>query len=69
MVSLKIKDTIGKVGFVADIGFGKRAKKFSYNDAGSMAIIKQLYLINKINDKVKLAAGSWATQNGRCCSK
>ncbi|HLO82140.1 MAG TPA: outer membrane beta-barrel protein, partial [Chitinophagaceae bacterium] len=29
MASIKLEHTIGKVGFVADLGFGKRAQEFA----------------------------------------
>jgi hypothetical protein len=32
MASLKLEHSMGKVGFVADLGFGKRAAEFSYNE-------------------------------------
>lgn len=32
MASVKLEHTAGKVGFVADLGFGKRAAEFSYNE-------------------------------------
>ena len=34
MASVKVEHTIGKVGMVADLGFGQRAKEFSYKDDG-----------------------------------
>ncbi|HOY04879.1 MAG TPA: outer membrane beta-barrel protein [Saprospiraceae bacterium] len=64
MVTVKGEHTKGKVGMVADIGFGQRAEDFSYNDANTRFIIKQLYLSYTIKDKVKLTAGSWATHVG-----
>src|SRR5215213_6910791 len=33
MASVKLEHSMGKVGVVADLGFGKRAEDFSYNDA------------------------------------
>ena len=32
MASVKLEHSMGKVGFVADLGFGKRAAEFSYNE-------------------------------------
>src|SRR2546430_16145740 len=32
MASIKVEHSIGKVGMVADLGFGRRADEFSYND-------------------------------------
>lgn len=64
MASLKAEHSVGKVSMVADLGFGKRAEEFSYNDANTMLAIKQLYLSYQIAPKLKLTAGSWATHVG-----
>lgn len=64
MASLKAEHSIGKVSMVADLGFGRRAEEFSYNDANTMLAIKQLYLSYQIAPKLKLTAGSWATHVG-----
>ena len=39
MASVKLEHTAGKVGFVADLGFGKRAAEFSYNERVTTASI------------------------------
>jgi hypothetical protein len=39
MASLKLEHSMGKVGFVADLGFGKRAAEFSYNERMTSASI------------------------------
>lgn len=64
MASLKLEYTTGKVGVVADLGFGRRAEEFSYNDEGSRFAIKQAYLTYAPWEKVKFTAGSWATHIG-----
>lgn len=64
MASLKAEHSIGKVGMVADIGFGRRADDFSYADAGTRVAIKQLYVSYSPSSKVKLTLGSWATHIG-----
>lgn len=64
MVSLKAEHSIGKVGMVADVGFGKRAEEFAYMDENTRFIIKQLFLSYSIKNKVKVTAGSWATHIG-----
>lgn len=64
MVSIKAEHNIGKVGMVADIGFGKRSEEFSHNDSGSSVAIKQLFVIWSPSSKVKLTLGSWATHIG-----
>jgi hypothetical protein len=64
MASVKLEHTIGKVGMVADLGAGKRAQEFSYNESGIVAAIKQLYITYQATDWLKLTAGSWATHVG-----
>ena len=39
MASLKLEHAMGKVGFVADLGFGKRAAEFSYNERITTATV------------------------------
>jgi hypothetical protein len=64
MATLKLDHTVGKVSATADLGFGRRAAEFSYNDAGSLASVKQLYLSYAVSSKVKLTMGKWATHVG-----
>ena len=64
MASLKADYTIGKVEAVADLGFGKRAEEFSYNDEGTMAAIKQAFVSYSPSDKVKFTMGKWFTHVG-----
>ncbi|HEX8461809.1 MAG TPA: outer membrane beta-barrel protein [Segetibacter sp.] len=64
MASVKLEHAVGKVGMVADLGFGRRAEEFSYNDKNTMFSIKQLYLTYSPVANVKLTAGSWATHIG-----
>lgn len=64
MASVKVDGTSGKVGFTADLGFGKRAQEFAYNDAGIVQGIKQLYLTYAPAAWVKFTMGSWATHVG-----
>ena len=64
MASVKAEHTIGKVGMVVDLGFGKRAEDFSYNDEKSRFSIKQLYLSYSPWKNFKFTAGSWATHVG-----
>lgn len=63
----------GKVAATLDIGFGRRAEEFSYNDgeAGSgrngflsLSNLKQLYISYSLNPSVKLTAGKFATHIG-----
>jgi hypothetical protein len=64
MLSVKLEQSIGKVGLVGDLGFGKRAQDFSYNDENSMLSIKQLYLSYSPSKNFKFTGGSWATHIG-----
>jgi len=64
MASIKADYAIGKVDGVIDLGFGRRAQEFSYNDGGSMAAIKQAYVSFAPSDKVKFTMGKWATHVG-----
>jgi Putative beta-barrel porin-2, OmpL-like. bbp2 len=64
MVSFKASHQFGKAGVVADLGFGKRAAEFSYNDSGTDVAIKQLYITYALNPKIILTIGSWDTHIG-----
>src|SRR4249919_221482 len=61
MASLKADYTVGKVEAVADLGFGKRAEEFSYNDQGTLAAIKQAFVSYSPSVKVKFTVGKWFT--------
>lgn len=64
MASVKFSHTGSKVSAVADLGFGTRATEFAYNDAGSLAAIKQLYISYTPLKDFKITAGTWATHVG-----
>lgn len=64
MVSLKLQHTMGKVSFTGDLGFGKRAEEFSYNDQSSSVAVKQLYMSYSPYSWLRLTAGSFATYIG-----
>lgn len=64
MASVKLEYKASKVSMVADLGFGKRAKEFAYNDEGIAAAIKQLYVTYAPAEWIKFTAGSWATHVG-----
>lgn len=64
MASIRVDHSIGKVAATIDLGFGRRAEEFSYNDVGGMTAIKQAYLSYAVSDKVKITAGKWATHIG-----
>lgn len=64
MASVKADYSIGKAEGVIDLGFGRRAEEFSYNDQGTLAAIKQAYLSYAPSGHVKFAIGKWATHVG-----
>jgi len=64
MASVKLEHKSDKVGFVADLGFGQRAKDFAYLDEGITQAIKQLYISYSPAEWLKFTAGSWATHVG-----
>ncbi len=64
MATVKLEHKTEKLDVVADLGFGKRATEFSYNDNGILAGIKQLYISYAPAEWLKLTAGSWATHVG-----
>jgi hypothetical protein len=73
MASIKADYTIGKVEGVVDLGFGRRAEEFSYNDGDSdqgkngfisLDNIKQAYLSFAPSGKVKFTMGKWFTHVG-----
>ncbi|MGH2644551.1 MAG: outer membrane beta-barrel protein [Chitinophagaceae bacterium] len=64
MLSVKLQHTFGNVSFTGELGFGKRAEEFSYNDKGLSAAIQQLYLTYTILPWLKVTAGSFDTYMG-----
>jgi hypothetical protein len=64
MVSAKVDYTNNKFSFTADLGVGKRAEEFAYNDKGAFSYVKQLYASYAPTDWLKLTAGTWATHVG-----
>jgi hypothetical protein len=66
MASLKAEYTTGKVTGVLDLGFGRRAEEFSYNEksSGMGTAIKQAYVTVNATDKLKFTMGKWATHVG-----
>jgi hypothetical protein len=68
MASVKFDYTKGKIGAVADLGFGTRAAEFSYVEtiAGNYlaSAVKQAYVTYSPTDKIKFTMGKWATHMG-----
>jgi len=69
MASIRVDHSIGKVAATVDLGFGRRAQEFSYNDTISgistqLAAIKQAFVSYQATSKVKFTIGKWATHVG-----
>ncbi|WP_125723263.1 outer membrane beta-barrel protein [Flavobacterium ustbae] len=69
MASIEAGHTFGKASVFVDLGFGKRAAEFSYNetpdkDASAKFMIKQLFFTYNLTDEFKLVAGSFGTHIG-----
>jgi hypothetical protein len=64
MASIKLEHKGDKISAVADLGFGPRAKDFSYNDDGITQAVKQLYVSYSPSDWLKFTLGTWATHVG-----
>lgn len=64
MLSVKLQHAIGKVSFTGEIGVGKRAEEFSYNDKGILSAIQQLFISYTPIKWLTLTAGSFATYIG-----
>jgi hypothetical protein len=72
MASIKATHKEGKASVFADLGFGNRAKEFSYNEntvtydpkTNGNFLIKQLNMTYEFSNKFKVAVGSFATHLG-----
>lgn len=64
MASLKAEHKGEKVGVVLDLGFGPRAREFSYADDGIMQAVKQFYVSYAPADWLKFSAGTFGTHVG-----
>ena len=65
MISLKVdKSFSDKFTGTLDLGYGKRADEFSYNDKGLATAFKQAYISYAPNSTIKFSAGKWATHVG-----
>jgi hypothetical protein len=64
MASVKLVHSFGKVSGVIDMGFGSRAKEFSYNETGITQVVKQAYLTYSPSGKVTFTMGKFATHVG-----
>jgi Putative beta-barrel porin-2, OmpL-like. bbp2 len=64
MASVKVVHSFGKISGVIDLGFGSRAKEFSYNETGISQAVKQAYVTYAPSDKVTFTMGKFATHVG-----
>lgn len=64
MASVQASHKLGKASVFVDLGFGSRAKEFTYNDAATNFMIKQLYVNYDFSSSFKVTAGSFATHLG-----
>jgi hypothetical protein len=69
MADIKYDHSWGKAGATVELGFGRRAQDFSYNDGTtnpyfSLSNVVQAYVYYNLSSKVKLTAGKWGTHIG-----
>ena len=64
MASIKLDHANGNFAGTLDLGLGKRAQEFSYNDNGLVQAIKQAYISYAPMSGLKITAGKWATHIG-----
>lgn len=64
MASIEASHKRGKAAVFVDLGFGKRAKEFTYNDDATSFMIKQLYITYDFSENFKVTAGSFGTHIG-----
>ena len=64
MASIEASHKMGKASVFVDLGFGKRAAQFTYNDEATTFMIKQLNFTYEFSDKFKVTAGSFGTHLG-----
>lgn len=77
MATIRADHSWAKAGVTVELGFGRRAQEFSYNEAYqggvvgapptpyfSIANVVQAFVYYNITDKIKLTAGKWGTHIG-----
>ena len=64
MASVKVAHSFGKIGAVLDLGFGSRAREFSYNEDGITQAVKQAYVTFAPSSKVTFTMGKFGTHVG-----
>ncbi len=67
MASVRGDHNFNKGSVVVDLGFGRRAAEYSYNDSSTknnLLALKQVYITYQANKKAKLTLGKWGTHVG-----
>ncbi|MBV9987209.1 MAG: porin [Chitinophagaceae bacterium] len=65
MASIRADHSFGRISGTLDLGFGKRAQEFSYNDVGTtLTAVKQAYVSFAASPSVKFTFGKFATHIG-----
>ncbi len=64
MASIKVDHYYKNIAATIDLGFGRRAQEFSYNDTGILRAIKQFYISYSATSNIKFTMGKWATHIG-----
>ena len=64
MASIEASHKVGKASVFVDLGFGTRASEFTYNDATTTFMVKQLYVTYDFSPSFKVTAGSFGTHIG-----
>lgn len=64
MASIEASHKSGKAAVFVDLGFGTRASEFTYNDATTTFMVKQLYVTYDFSPSFKVTAGSFGTHIG-----
>jgi Putative beta-barrel porin-2, OmpL-like. bbp2 len=69
MATIRADHSWSKGGVTVELGFGRRADEFSYNDGAangffSLKNVVQAFVYYNISDKIKLTAGKWGTHIG-----
>ena len=69
MATVRADHSWAKAGVTVELGFGRRAQDFSYNESAnlslfSLANVVQAYVYYNLTDKIKLTAGKWGTHIG-----
>ena len=64
MASIEASHKSGKASVFVDLGFGTRASEFTYTDASTTFMVKQLYVNYDFSPSFKVTAGSFGTHVG-----